>query len=190
MDMSYDIETSIEVLERGGLILYPTDTVWALGCDATNMEAVERVYRLKRSTDKRSMIILCGSLEMAMKHMGTSCPAAFDALSRRNRPVTVIVPKGVGVADNLIPEDGSLAMRVPRHGYCEKLLRAFGRPIVSTSANLSGEPAAKSLTEISLELIDNVDYVTSSKMESYLHTNQPSMIIKFDLSGNPTVIRK
>ena len=136
--MQKNVEQAIEVLRNGGLILYPTDTVWGIGCDATNAEAVAKVYALKRSEDKKSMLVLCASADMIVRYVNKAPGIAFDVMEMATKPLTLILPGAVGVAPNLIPEEGTLGVRVPDHDFCQKLLYRFGKPIVSTSANISG----------------------------------------------------
>ena len=132
--MEREIELALEVLRRGGLLLYPTDTVWGIGCDATNEEAVAKVYALKRSTDKRSMLVLCANADMVVRYVDKAPGIAFEVMEMATKPLTLILPGATGVAANLIPEEKTLGVRVPDHEFCRQLLRKFGRPIVSTSA--------------------------------------------------------
>ena len=137
-EMQREADEAVRVLREGGLILYPTDTVWGIGCDATNAAAVERIYRLKRSENKKSMLVLCASAEMTVRYVNKAPGIAFDVMEMATKPLTLILPGAVGVAGNLIPEEGTLGVRVPDHEFCRLLLRGLRRPLVSTSANLSG----------------------------------------------------
>ena len=174
-----EIDAAAEVLRKGGLILYPTDTVWGIGCDATNEEAVARIYALKRSQNKKSMLVLCASADMI----------AFEVQEMATSPLTLILPGAAGVAANLIPEEGTLGVRIPDHEFCQGLLRRFGRPIVSTSANITGEPTPKRLPEIAREIVDGVDYVVNPRFEGR-PTGKPSSIIAFTEDGGVKVIRQ
>ncbi len=187
--MSDAIQRCLEVLRSGGMIVYPTDTVWGVGCDATNSDAVAKIYELKRSENKRSMIVLCNSLDMAARYISRPPQIAFEVMEVTTKPLTVIMPGGVGVAPNLLPEEGTLAIRIPDHEFCAELIRRFGRPLVSTSANISGEETPKRLDEISREILDGVDYIVSPKLEGK-PTKQPSSIMKFDLDGSFEIIRE
>ena len=140
--MRQEVERAVAVLRAGGVILYPTDTVWGLGCDATNAEAVAKIYELKRSADKKSMLVLCASADMVVRYVNRAPGIAFEVMELATEPLTLILPGAAGVAANLVPEEGTLGVRVPDHAFCSSMLRAFGRPVVSTSVNISGEPAA------------------------------------------------
>ena len=135
--MLKNVEKCVEVLRAGGLILYPTDTVWGIGCDATNEEAVAKVYALKRSEEKTSMLCLMRDADMVVRYVNRAPGIAFEVMELSDKPLTAILPGAVGVAENLIPEAKTLGVRVPQHEFCQALLRKFGKPIVSTSANIS-----------------------------------------------------
>ncbi len=180
---------AVEVLRGGGIILYPTDTVWGIGCDATNRDAVARIYDLKRSENKKAMIVLCRDLDMAARHISRPLQIAFEVMELSTKPLTAIMPGGVGVAENLIPEEGTLAIRVPDHKFCQDLLRRFGKPIVSTSANISGEATPKRLDAISREIVEGVDYVVAPRLEGS-STRQPSSILSFGEDGAIEIIRE
>ena len=186
--MQKAVDKCIEVLRAGGLILYPTDTVWGIGCDATNEEAVAKVYALKRSEDKHSMLCLCRDADMIVRYVNRAPGIAFEVMELSNKPLTAILPGAVGVAPNLIPESKTLGVRVPQHDFCQALLRKFGKPIVSTSANISGEPAAKRLKEVAKEIINGVDYVVNPRFEGK-PTLKPSAIIAFGEGGEVEIIR-
>ena len=171
--LQQEVEATVEVLRKGGIILYPTDTVWGIGCDATDEEAVARIYALKRSENKKSMLVLCGSADMAVRYVNRAPGIAFEVQEMATSPLTLILPGATGVAPNLIPEEGTLGIRIPDHEFCREVLRRFNRPIVSTSANISGEPAPKRLPEIAREIIDGVDYVVDPRFEGH-PTGKPS----------------
>ena len=187
--MDREIGLAIEVLRKGGIILYPTDTVWGIGCDATNAEAVAKVYALKKSEDKKSMLVLCASADMIVRYVNKAPGIAFDVLEMSTKPLTLILPGAVGVASNLIPEEGTLGVRVPDHDFCQRLLHRFGKPIVSTSANISGEATPKTLAEVSREIIDGVDFVVNPRCEGK-PTKKPSSIIAFGEGGEVKIIRE
>lgn len=188
--MEREIELAIEVLRKGGIILYPTDTVWGIGCDATNAEAVERIYKLKRSEDKHSMLVLCRDADMIVRYVNKAPGIAFEVMEMTEKPLTLILEGAVGVAENLIPEAGTLGVRVPRHDFCQQLLYKFRKPIVSTSANISGEPTPlKGLKDVSREIIDGVDFVVNPRFQGK-PTGQPSSIIAFGERGEVEIIRK
>lgn len=187
--MQKAVEQCVEVLRAGGLILYPTDTVWGIGCDATNEEAVQRVYALKQSSDKRSMLCLCRDADMVVRYVNRAPGIAFEVMELSDKPLTAILPGATGVAASLIPDEGTLGVRVPRHDFCQALLRKFGRPIVSTSANISGEPAAKRLKEVERTIIEGVDYVVNPRFEGK-PTFKPSSIIAFGEGNEVKIIRE
>lgn len=187
--MTEAVTQSLEVLRKGGLILYPTDTVWGVGCDATNEAAVQRIYELKRSENKRSMIVLCNTLDMTVRYISRPPAIAFDVMELSTKPLTVIMPGGVGVAPNLIPEEGTLAIRIPDHEFCQEVIRRLGRPLVSTSANISGEATPTTIDGVSEEIVTGVDYVVNPKAEGR-PTRQPSSIMRFELDGSFEMIRE
>ena len=186
--MQKAVDKCVEILRAGGLILYPTDTVWGIGCDATNEEAVAKVYSLKRSEDKHSMLCLCRDADMVVRYVNRVPGIAFEVMELSDKPLTAILPGAVGVASNLIPESKTLGVRVPQHDFCQALLRKFGKPIVSTSANISGEPAAKRLKDVAEEILKGVDYVVHPRFEGK-PTLKPSSIIAFGEGGEVEIIR-
>lgn len=187
--MEKEIELALEALRKGGLILYPTDTVWGIGCDAANADAVARIYALKRSENKHSMLVLCESADMVVRYVNKAPGIAFEVMEMATKPLTLILPGAGGLAENLIPEEKTLGVRVPDHEFCRKLLRRFGRPIVSTSANISGEPTPKSLAEVSREIIDGVDMVVNPRFQGK-PTGKASSIIAFGEGGEVKIIRE
>ena len=187
--MEKEIELALEALRKGGLILYPTDTVWGIGCDATNADAVARVYALKRSENKHSMLVLCESADMVVRYVNKAPGIAFEVMEMATKPLTLILPGASGLAENLIPEEKTLGVRVPDHEFCRKLLRKFGRPIVSTSANVSGEPTPKNLAEVAREIIDGVEMVVNPRFLCR-PTGKASSIIAFGEGGEVKIIRE
>ena len=186
--MDREIALALEVLRSGGIILYPTDTVWGIGCDATNAEAVQKIYDLKRSADKKSMLVLCKDADMVVRYVNKAPGIAFEVMEMATKPLTLILPGASGVAANLIPEEGTLGVRVPNHEFCQKLLYKFGKPIVSTSANISGEKTPKKVAEISKEILEGVDFVVNPRFQGR-PTGQPSSIIAFGEGCEGTIIR-
>jgi L-threonylcarbamoyladenylate synthase len=180
----------VEILRRGGVILYPTDTVWGIGCDATNAAAVERVYGLKRSADKKSMLVLVRSVDAAAALTGRVPAVAWEMMELATSPLTLVLPGACGVAENLIPDEGTLGVRVPQDDFCQGLLRKFGRPLVSTSANISGRPAPLTFGEIGDEIKQGVDLVVDPSLESPAATHRPSAIVAFDAAGRIKIIRE
>lgn len=188
-DLRREVDEAVRVLREGGIILYPTDTVWGLGCDATNAEAVERIYRLKRSENKKSMLVLCASANMVVRYVNRAPGIAFEVMEMATSPLTLILPGATGVAANLIPDEGTLGIRVPDHEFCRRMLRALQRPVVSTSANISGEATPAGLQEVSREIIDGVDFVVNPRFEGK-PTRKASSIISFGEGGEVRIIRE
>lgn len=188
-DLRREVDEAVRVLREGGIILYPTDTVWGLGCDATNAEAVDRIYRLKRSENKKSMLVLCASANMVVRYVNRAPGIAFEVMEMATSPLTLILPGATGVAANLIPDEGTLGIRVPDHEFCRRMLRALQRPVVSTSANISGEATPAGLHEVSREIIDGVDFVVNPRFEGK-PTRKASSIIAFGEGGEVRIIRE
>ncbi len=188
-DLQREVDEAVRVLREGGIILYPTDTVWGLGCDATNAEAVDRIYRLKRSENKKSMLVLCASADMVVRYVNRAPGIAFEVMEMATSPLTLILPGATGVAANLIPDEGTLGIRVPDHEFCRRMLRALQRPVVSTSANISGEATPAGLQEVSREIIDGVDFVVNPRFEGK-PTRKASSIIAFGEGGEVRIIRE
>ena len=187
--MQQEVAAAVQVLRGGGVILYPTDTVWGLGCDATNAEAVAKIYRLKQSENKKSMLVLCASADMVVRYVDRAPGVAFEVMELATKPLTLVLPGAVGVAPNLVPDEGTLGVRIPDHEFCRQLLRAFGRPVVSTSANLSGQQTPVGLQEIAREVVEGVDFVVNPRFEGK-PTRKASSIIAFGEGGEVEIIRE
>ena len=184
-----DINAAVEVMRKGGVILYPTDTVWGIGCDATNPEAVAKVYAIKHREDSKAMICLVDSEARLQRYVRNVPNVAWDVIEMATTPVTVILDGAANLAPNLLAEDGSVAMRVTREPFSNQLCYRFQKAIVSTSANISGNPPASNYCDIDPELLAAVDYVcTSRRQEKKPHT--PSSIIRLRPNGEVEVIRK
>lgn len=184
-----DVRQAVEVMRKGGVILYPTDTVWGIGCDATNPQAVEKVYAIKQRQDSKAMICLVDSDARLQRYVRNVPEVAWDVLTLAEKPTTVILDNAVNLAPNLIAEDGSVAMRITKEAFSKELCYRFQKPVVSTSANISGMPAAQNYRDIDPQLLEAVDYVcTSRRQEKKPHT--PSAIIKIGPSGELSIIRK
>ena len=176
-------------MKKGGVILYPTDTVWGIGCDATNAEAVAKVYRIKQRDDSKALICLVDSDVRMQRYVRNVPNVAWDIMELATKPTTVILDDAVNLAPNLIAEDGSIAMRITKEPFSPELCYRFQKPLVSTSANISGQPAASNYRDISQELLDAVDYVCWSRRQEHKpHT--PSSIIKLNKNGEVSIIRK
>ena len=189
MDRKEDIKNAVEVMRKGGVILYPTDTVWGIGCDATNEEAVAKVYKIKQRDDSKALICLVDSDARLQRYVRNVPNVAWDIFDLTTKPTTIILDGAVNLAPNLIAEDGSIAMRITQEEFSKELCYRFQKAIVSTSANISGQPAAQNFQDIAPELLEAVDYVCySRRQEKKPHT--PSSIIKLTENGEVTVIRK
>ena len=187
--LQHEADEAVRILRSGGIMLYPTDTVWGLGCDATNAAAVQRIYDLKRSENKKSMLVLCASADMVVRYVNRAPGIAFEVMEMATSPLTLILPGAVGVAENLVPEEGTLGVRVPDHAFCQRVLRGLGRPLVSTSANISGEETPAGLQEVAREIIEGVDFVVNPRFEGK-PTRKASSIIAFGEGGEVKVIRE
>jgi L-threonylcarbamoyladenylate synthase len=186
--MKDEIEKALAVLKKGGVILYPTDTVWGIGCDATRPGAIERIYKLKRRAESKSMICLVASVNMLDEFVEVVPKAADDIMKFSVNPTTIIYDDPIRVSENLIAADNSLGYRVVDDEFCQKLIRKLHRPLVSTSANISGEPTPKSFKEISPEILEGVDYVVNLHREKI--SDKTSTIIKLTRDGKVSVIRE
>jgi len=186
------LKEALAALRAGGVILYPTDTVWGLGCDATNPSAVARVYEIKRRSEAKSLVLLAADLDMVARYVKAVPNIAIDLVEVNDRPMTLIYPDAIcgayGLAQNAVAEDGSVGMRIPLPGFWRDLVARLGRPLVSTSANISGEPTPRRFAEIPEEIRGAVDYVVPASLERG-STGAASQIIKVGLGGEVEIIR-
>lgn len=189
MTQQEDIKNAVEVLRKGGVILYPTDTVWGIGCDATNAEAVARVYKIKQRDDSKALICLVDSDGRLQRYVRQVPEVAWQLLDCADKPTTVILDGAVNLAENLIADDGSIALRITKEAFSKELCYRFQKAIVSTSANISGEPTAQNYRDISPEIIEAVDYVCFTRRQEHL-PHKPSSIIKLGMGGEVEIIRK
>ena len=187
--MENEITTCLNVLNNGGTILYPTDTIWGIGCDATNTAAVEAVYNLKQRPENKSMIILLGDERQLNQYVSIVPVIARDLMKNVSTPLTIVYPGAKNLSDMVIADDGSVAIRIVKQGFCHHLLKAFGKPLVSTSANISGEPAPQSYRQISRSIKSGVDHAVSERFHEPGNV-KPSQIIKINNNGEFRVIRK
>ncbi|MBJ7879349.1 L-threonylcarbamoyladenylate synthase [Gelidibacter salicanalis] len=185
--MHKEISNALQVLKEGGLILYPTDTVWGIGCDATNPEAVKKVFELKERQDSKALICLVADDRMLGRYVKEIPKVAYDLFDVSEDPITIIYDDAQNLAANLIAEDNSIAIRIPDDDFCFQLIRRFGKPIVSTSANLSSQPTPKSFKEIAPLILKGVDYVVNLNREKIC--TKPSSIIKLSANGKVKIIR-
>ncbi|SDF46332.1 L-threonylcarbamoyladenylate synthase [Cellulophaga baltica] len=186
--MQEEINKCIEILSKGGLILYPTDTVWGIGCDATNEEAVAKIYALKKRANTKTMICLVANDFMLEKHVSAVPEVAYDIIDLATKPTTIVYDAPKGVAKNLVAEDNTLAIRIASDKFCQYLINKFKKPIVSTSANIAGEPTPQTFKEISGAILKGVDYVVNLHQDKNSET--PSSIIKLGNDGVVKIIRE
>ena len=188
-EIAEDIRTAVQTLRQGGLILYPTDTIWGIGCDAANEEAVRRIFQLKKREDSKAMICLVDSADRMQRYLRQVPDVAWDLVEYADKPLTLILDGAVNLAPSLIAEDGSIGLRVTRENISHELCYRFERAVVSTSANISGEPSPACFDEISEEIKQGVDYIMRSRQND-LSKSKPSQIIKLGLDGQIKIIRK
>ncbi len=188
MNFDLDIEESLSVLHKGGLILYPTDTVWGIGCDATDAAAVAKIYKLKKRVDGKSMIVLLAEENEIPEYVTQPDPKIFDYIKGIHKPTTFIYEGGTGLAANMIQEDGSVAIRITSDPFCRQLIKRLGKPLVSTSANISGYPAPAIFEDIDIAIKNGVDYIVQHR-QSDLTAAIPSAIVKLNADGSLTIIR-
>ena len=188
MTREEDIKIAIETMRRGGVILYPTDTVWGIGCDATNEEAVKRVYEIKQRDDSKALICLVDSDARLQRYIRQVPEVAWQLIDCIVKPTTLILDGAVNLAPNLIADDGSIGIRITQEPFSKELCYRFQKAIVSTSANISGEPAAQNYRDIDPRIIEQVDYVCWSRRQEH-KPHQPSSIIKLKADGEVKIIR-
>ncbi len=199
-DYKEEMKKALDVLRNGGIILYPTDTVWGLGCDATDPEAVARIYALKHRSDSKSLVLLASNVDMICRYVREIPEIAVQLIEVNDKPMTIIYPDAIhGVAGqpaerhclayNVVAEDDTVGIRIPMMAFCRDLVTALGRPLVSTSANISGEPTPKTFADITTPVIDGADYVVDRSLEVGA-TRQASSIIKVGTDASIEIIRK
>jgi L-threonylcarbamoyladenylate synthase len=188
MNFDLDIEASLNTLNKGGLILYPTDTVWGLGCDATNAAAVAKIYALKKRQDGKSMIVLLADEKDISKYVTEPDPKIFDYIKGIHKPTTFIYEGGINLAANMIQDDGTVGIRITKDPFCKQLIKRFGKPLVSTSANISGYPAPALFIDVDIAIKSGVDYIVQHRQDDVTAAS-PSAIVKLNADGSLTIIR-
>ncbi len=183
-----EVQKCLEIIKKGGVILYPTDTVWGLGCDATNADAIDRIYQIKKREESKALICLVSNFKMLEQFVEEVPEMAYDILKYAKRPTTIIYDKPIRIAENLVSEDDTLGIRVVRDAFCSELIKKMRRPLVSTSANISGQPTPESFDQISPQILKEVDYVVN--LQRSKKSSKPSSIIKLSNDGQVKVIRK
>ena len=185
--MTNELNNSLNVLRNQKTLLYPTDTVWGIGCDATSEEAVAKIFEIKQRSESKSLVILVDSFDMLQKYIPKVPKAVVKLLSKTTNPTTIIYDNPVGLAKNVVAADDTVAIRIVQNEFCIRLINQFGKPIVSTSANMSGNPTPKSFAEIEPSILDSVDYVVNLQREDV--NEKSSTILKVDEKGTITVLR-
>ena len=189
MQYQDDIENALHTLQTGGMILYPTDTIWGIGCDATNPAAVEKIYQLKKRSDAKSMLVLLENPNLLHSYVAEVPEIAWQLIDVADKPMTIIYSGAKNLASNLIAADGSIGIRITTEKFTEELIRRFRKPIVSTSANISGNDAPKNFSEIDDIIKNSVDYVVQYRQDD-MNEATPSSILKVGIGGQIEIIRK
>lgn len=188
-NFNQEVQRALEVLRAGGTILYPTDTIWGIGCDATNSRAVEKVYKIKQRLESKSLIVLLDDINKLPLHVKKVPDITFDLLNSIETPLTIIYSNAKNLAKNVMAPDKTIAIRIVREDFCKELIKSFNKPIVSTSANISNDPTALTFNKISKEIHNKVDYVVNLYQDK-LNLIKPSTIIRLFENGQYEVIRK
>ncbi|MGQ0827573.1 MAG: L-threonylcarbamoyladenylate synthase [Bacteroidota bacterium] len=187
--MEEEIKNALAVLHKGGTILYPTDTVWGLGCDARNKDAVSKLFKIKQRAEYKSMVVLVCDEKMVNRYVKEVPAIAWDLIETAEEPITIIYPDARMLAQNIIAADGSVGIRIVKDDFCRNLIHKFGKPIVSTSANISGETAPGSFNDIKLDILNKADYIVNYRQKE-INNTKPSTIIKVAMNGEIKIIRK
>ena len=183
-----DIEACLRVLESGGLILYPTDTIWGIGCDATNEVAVEKIFALKKRIETKALIVLIADERSLLQYVASPHIEVFDYIQGVSKPTTIIYENAIGLAGNLLAEDGSVGIRICADEFCKHLIKRFRKPIVSTSANVSGFPPPKVFSDIDIAVKEGVDYMVHYRQDDTIPV-EPSAVVKCNKDGSFTILR-
>ncbi len=186
--MQNDLIKALEVLKEGGIILYPTDTIWGIGCDATNEKAVERIYQIKQRSDQKSMLVLLDNPNKISSYIKEMPDVAWDLIELSDKPLTIIFSGAKNLAPNIIAQNGSVGIRISNEPFNQNLIQKFKKPIVSTSANISGQASPLNFAEIGQEIIESVDYVVKWRQDDFSNS-QASSIIKLEPNGEIEIIR-
>ena len=183
-----EIKITADIISAGGIVLYPTDTIWGIGCDATNPESIQKIHHIKQRTDSKSMLVLVNSISMLEDYLETVPSLALDIIEEAEKPSTIIYPGARNLAANLLAPDGSVGIRLTSDPFCRKLIENTGLPIVSTSANISGDPSPDTFLEISTFIREQVDYVVKWRQDDTVPST-PSAILKLEMDGTITTLR-
>jgi L-threonylcarbamoyladenylate synthase len=184
-----EVAKALKILQDGGIILYPTDTIWGIGCDAANTEAVQKIYRLKQRDEAKSMIILLDTENKIESYINEVNPLAYELIEYAEHPLTLVMPGAKNVSPALINSDGSIGVRIAKHPFCQQLIQRLRKPLVSTSANISGKPSPQYFSQIASEIIDGVDYVVDLEQQN-MEIKTPSTIMRLAPDGRFEFIRR
>ncbi len=188
MTFDHDVQEVTGVLKKGGVILYPTDTIWGIGCDATNSKAADRIFRIKERMIEKSMIILVSDMEMLQEYVSDVPEIVRELIASVEEPLTIIYPGARNLPKNVLAEDDSIAIRIPRHDFCQAIIQSLNKPITSTSANLSGTPNPFAFSGIADAIKESVDYIVPVRYQ-YIVRLRPSTIIRIDPDGEMHIVR-
>ena len=188
IDFQGEVEAALSSLRNGGIILYPTDTIWGLGCDASNEVAIQKIYAIKQRSDTKSLIILVADERDILQYVAAPDLAVFNFIENQTRPTTIVFENAINLPDNLVAEDGSIAIRIVRDEFCRHLIKRLRKPIVSTSANISGTPSPKYFDEINSAIKNSVDHIVQWRQDDKT-SSQPSQIIRWKDNGAYEIIR-
>ena len=188
MTLEEEIKHSVKLLKAGKILLYPTDTIWGIGCDATNSKAIQRIYKLKKRDDTKSMIVLLDSVEKLKEYVKDVPPLAYDLIKNSASPLTIVYQGAQNMSKKIIAQDGTIGIRIVKGRYTSKVIELLGHPLVSTSANISGEPSATTFDQISDKVKNGVDYIVEH-FQNRTRTIRPSPIIKLEENGKFTILR-
>jgi len=189
MSLEEEIQKSVKLLKKGKILLYPTDTIWGIGCDATNSKAIQNIYKLKKRSERKAMIVLVDSADKLKNYLKKVPPVAYDLIQNSKTPLTIVYPEATNLAKNIVSDDGTIAIRVVVDEYCTEMIRQFGKPIVSTSANFSNQPTATTFGQIEDGIKEGVDHVVSV-FQDRVRAVKSSTIIKLEADNTFTILRK
>lgn len=184
-----ELTKALAVLREGGIILYPTDTIWGIGCDATNEAAIEKIYQLKQRSESKSLIVLVDDDARLQRYVKEVPPLAWDLMEYSEKPITIIYPTAINLPAGVVADDGSIAIRIVKDEFCKQLIRQLKKPLISTSANISNQPSPVSFSDISALVLQGVDYVVNLRQQENKQV-QPSTIVRLELDGKIKFIRK
>lgn len=183
-----EVKKAARIILSGGVLLYPTDTIWGIGCDATNPDAVQKIYEIKQRADNKSMLVLMSDIKMLRRYLREIPPKALELINSASKPTTIIYPEAINLATNMVAEDGSVGIRITSDDFCKKLIELTDLPIVSTSANISGNPSPDTFSSIETNILDQMDHIVKWKQDEKI-PSAPSTIIRIDKKGRSAILR-